>query len=83
MNPNPLSIPACDPAGHCITCSDEGIPMQVVADLGDGLAICADARGREQEVMTGLIDTIAPGDTLLVHAGTALIRVPAAEGSTA
>ena len=41
----------------------------------DGLALCEDDEGRRSEVMTALVDPLAPGDVVVVHAGTALIRL--------
>jgi hydrogenase maturation factor len=63
---------------RCITCADEGIEMRVVAvDGASGLALC-EAEGGRATVEIGLVDA-APGDRLLVHAGTALLRLePAA-----
>ena len=63
---------------HCITCSDEGVPMRVVEADADGLARCAAADGSTSEVMTDLVGVVAPGDSLLVHAGVALLRLEAA-----
>lgn len=60
---------------HCITCSDEGIPMRVEAILGNGLAKCIDAADTRSDVMTALVSDVAIGDTLLVHAGTALLKL--------
>jgi hydrogenase maturation factor len=61
---------------HCITCGDDGVPMSVVAiDLDRGLALCAHEDGRHETVETALVDSVAPGDTLLVHAGTALANL--------
>ncbi|MGZ4268784.1 MAG: HypC/HybG/HupF family hydrogenase formation chaperone [Solirubrobacteraceae bacterium] len=58
---------------HCITCGDDGVPMRVLAvDAGRALALCEDADGARQSVETALVDPVAPGATLLVHAGTAL-----------
>ncbi|MDX6657673.1 MAG: hydrogenase expression/formation protein HypC [Solirubrobacteraceae bacterium] len=76
---NPVS--SCDPrelgspadVSHCITCSDEAVPMTVVAvDNTRGLALCEDEAGARSSVEIALIDPVAPGDTVLVHAGTAL-----------
>jgi hydrogenase maturation factor len=61
--------------GHCVTCSDEGIPMRVVSNPEPGLAVCENDDGERQIVMTGIVDRAAPGDVLLVHAGTALLRL--------
>ena len=64
---------------HCITCSDEGLPMRVVRlDAGRELALCEDDAGGRSTVEVALIDAAAVGDTLLVHAGTALVRIEAA-----
>jgi hydrogenase maturation factor len=61
--------------GHCITCSDEGIEMRVVrVDAARAMALCEDADGTRSSVEIALVDARA-GDTLLVHAGTALARV--------
>jgi hydrogenase maturation factor len=55
--------------------------MRVLA-LGEdaGLAWCVGAAGERSEVMTLLVEPVAVGDTLLVHAGTALVRLRDAEG---
>jgi hypothetical protein len=58
---------------HCITCSDEAIEMTVVlVDDSRGLALCENEAGARSSVEIALIDPVAPGDTVLVHAGTAL-----------
>jgi hydrogenase assembly chaperone HypC/HupF len=58
---------------HCVTCSDEGVPMRVV-ELSGGLALCDDGAS-VREVMTELVGPVEPGDELLVHAGTAIARL--------
>jgi hydrogenase assembly chaperone HypC/HupF len=64
---------------HCITCSDEGVPMRVVrTDEARALALCEDEAGARSSVEIALVDGVAPGDTLLVHAGTALTRIEGA-----
>jgi hydrogenase maturation factor len=66
---------SCD-AGHCITCGDDGVPMRVLAlDDERGLALCADDTGAHHTVETALVTPVDPGDELLVHAGTALVRL--------
>jgi hydrogenase maturation factor len=63
-------------AQHCITCGDDGIPMTVVrVDESPGLALCEQADGTRSTVEIGLVEAVAPGDMLLVHAGTALTRL--------
>jgi len=58
---------------HCITCGDDGDPMTVLRVDGDrGLALCSGAGGQRATVEIALVAPVAPGDTLLVHAGTAI-----------
>ena len=61
---------------HCVTCGDDGVPMQVVrVDEIRGLALCEQADGTRATVEIALIDTVETRDILLVHAGTALTRL--------
>jgi hypothetical protein len=61
----------------CVTCSDAAAPMRVVEiDGGRAIAVCANAEGGREEVDVGVVDPVDVGDTLLVHAGTALAREP-------
>jgi hydrogenase maturation factor len=70
-----LAGEACG-AQHCITCGDDGVPMTVVrVDEVRGLALCEGADGARVTVEVALIESAAPRDTLLVHAGTALTRL--------
>jgi hydrogenase maturation factor len=63
-------------AEHCITCGDDGVPMRVLRlDDARGLALCADAAGAHHTVETALVEPVAPGDELLVHAGVALVAL--------
>ena len=67
---------SCD-ADHCITCGDDGVPMRVLrVDAARGLALCEDGDGAHASVEIALVDA-GVGDTLLVHAGTALARIEA------
>jgi hydrogenase expression/formation protein HypC len=60
---------------RCITCSDEGVAMRVLRlDADRGLALCAREDGARMTVEVALVDAVAPGDVLLVHAGTAIGR---------
>jgi hydrogenase maturation factor len=60
---------------HCITCSDEGIPMQVERiDDARGLALCAADDGSKSTVEIALV-SVEPGDRVLVHAGVALAEL--------
>ena len=67
----------CEDPHHCVTCADAGVAMRVVAvDDARGLALCETADGAAREsVEIALVDAVAPGDALLVHAGTALARL--------
>jgi hypothetical protein len=58
----------------CVTCSDEGRLGEVVTASADGIAAVRTARGVEN-VVTALIDPVAVGELLLVHAGTAISRL--------
>ena len=67
----------CDHDQHCITCGDVAVEMTVLrVDDERGLALC-EAAGEKVTVETGLVGPVAPGDGLLVHAGTALQRFAA------
>jgi hydrogenase maturation factor len=67
---------SCD-ADHCITCGDAGVPMRVLrVDEARALALCEDGDGARSSVEIALVDA-GVGDTLLVHAGTALMRLEA------
>lgn len=64
----------CDPTveGHCTTCSDEALPAQVLrVDAQAGLALVT-LKDTTEEVDITLVDSIAPGDMLLVHGGVAI-----------
>jgi len=72
------AVPAasCDDPFHCITCSDEGVPMRVLSLDGDGaIARCEGESGVESEVLVGLIEHLQVGEVVVVHAGTALARM--------
>jgi hydrogenase maturation factor len=67
----------CDHDEHCITCGDVAVEMTVLrVDAERGLALC-EAGGGKETVETELVGPVAPGDGLLVHAGTALQRTAA------
>jgi hydrogenase maturation factor len=60
---------------HCVTCSDEAVPMTVLAVRDDGIAVCDEG----VEVMTDLVGPVEPGVTVLVHAGVAIQLAERAE----
>ncbi|MBX6366210.1 MAG: HypC/HybG/HupF family hydrogenase formation chaperone [Gemmatimonadetes bacterium] len=54
--------------------------MRVLSiDAAGELAECEDGAGRREVVMTGVVGDVVAGDVLLVHAGTALLRLGAGE----
>ena len=73
------ALPACiaDFDGR-ITCGDVAVELCVVSvDDASGLAICADEHGADAEVDVLLVTPVAPGERLLVHAGTAIAKAAA------
>jgi hydrogenase maturation factor len=71
-----MSLCRAEEQGHCITCGDDGVPMTVMrVDDVRGLALCQDEAGARSSIETALVAPVAPGDSLLVHAGTALVRL--------
>ncbi len=68
--------PTCDYTTGCITCGDVAVPMSVTRlDDERGLALCSDDDGNSETVEIDLVAPVAPGDRLLVHAGTAIARL--------
>jgi len=72
---------ALDGEGHCITCSDEALQVRVLyVDDENGLAQVT-LNGAEEEIDISLVESIAPGDVLLVHGGVAIARVDEANNA--
>ena len=72
MTPEPPVGQCAAEAGHCITCGDEGILMWVVSVAADG-AVCRQPDGtRHEGIAVDLVEPVAPGDPVLVHAGVAI-----------
>jgi hydrogenase expression/formation protein HypC len=72
--------PRCEHGEGCITCGDEGKQMRVLRVDGEReLALCAGEDEARSTVEIALVQPVAEGDTLLVHAGTAIARVGAVE----
>jgi hydrogenase assembly chaperone HypC/HupF len=68
-----LTAFSCDSSTGCITCGDVAIPLTVLrVDEERGLALCTDDDGQSETVQIELVAPVAPGDRLLVHAGTAI-----------
>ncbi len=71
-----MSCDSDDEFGHCITCSDEGVPMRIVGlDEERSLALCETAEGNRSSVEILLVAPVTLGDSVLVHAGTALRKI--------
>jgi hydrogenase maturation factor len=76
MSAHPELGPRCSVDDHCVTCADEGVPVRVLRiDLNRMLALCRDADDRTSTIDIGIVEDIAVGDELLVHAGVALTRL--------
>jgi hydrogenase maturation factor len=72
----------CDAEAHCITCNDDGTAMTVLrVDTTRGLALCADAEGAHRTVEVELVGPVSTGDTLLVHADTAIALLDRVEAA--
>ena len=70
--------PTCGPRAGCITCGDEAVELTVVrVDAERVLALCESESGERESVEIALVEPVERGDRLLVHAGTALLRLAA------
>lgn len=77
MTPGVPDSTHAGPPPECQTCGDIALPMRVLSvDRVEALATCLDRADVRRSVDIGLLATVDPGDTLLVHAGTALFREP-------
>jgi hydrogenase maturation factor len=66
-------VTVCDHTSGCITCGDEAAELTVVQiDEKQGLALCRDDSGQTESVEIALVRPVHQGDSLLVHAGTAI-----------
>ena len=66
----------CTPEGGCITCGDVALPLEVqLVDAKRGLALCRDESDRTETVEIALVGPVTAGDSLLVHAGTAIAHL--------
>lgn len=70
-----------DTQGHCITCSDEALQVRVLrVDQENGLALVT-VNDTSEEVDITLVESVAPGDLLLVHGGAAIARLDEAHNA--
>ena len=58
----------------CITCSDAGIPVQVISIHADD-ALCEDVAGNRTDIAVELVAPVQPGEILLTHGGVAIGKV--------
>lgn len=66
-----MNVPACEPG--CITCGDVAVPLTVLqVDTERELALCADEHDRHETVEIALVAPVEVGQSVLVHAGTAI-----------
>jgi hydrogenase assembly chaperone HypC/HupF len=80
------AVPSAGVSCDCITCGDEAIPMRVrQLDRDRGLALCENEAGARSSVEIALVEPVAVGEMLLVHAGTAIAHGPTGttQGATA
>lgn len=76
----PASDASCDldAEGRCVTCSDEALTARVLrVDQETGLAlveIMAEKHTTE-EIDVTLVESVVPGDLLLVHGGVAIANL--------
>jgi hypothetical protein len=64
-----------DEQGHCVTCSDEALPVRVLCiDQETGLALVS-VQDTTEEIDISLVEDVGPGDMLLAHGGVAIGRL--------
>ncbi|SRR6266566_5333770 len=76
----PASDTSCelDAEGHCMTCSDEALTARVLhVDLETGLALVEIVAEKHttDEIDITLVESVVPGDLLLVHGGVAIANL--------
>ena len=81
LGPDEDAACTLDSEGHCITCADEALQVRVLyVDDEHGLAQVT-LKGTEEEIDISLVESIMPGDILLVHGGVAIARVDEASNA--
>ncbi len=63
----------------CITCSDAGIPVEVIS-IRNNDALCQDTAGNQAEIAIDLVAPVKTGETLLAHGGVAIAKIQAKSG---
>ena len=72
---------ALDAEGHCITCSDEALQVRVLYVDEENRLAQVTFSGVEEEIDISLVESITPGDLLLVHGGVAIERIDEASNA--
>lgn len=78
-----LSVPWEDSGGGnpqgevCITCSDEGRPLEIISVSPDMTSALARGENGEETVDVSLVGPVVAGEKILVHAGLAITKVGA------
>ena len=80
MSERDLMLPDSCTLDHdgCVTCSDAGIPVQVISVEGDD-ALCEDAAGNRAQIAIELVAPVQVREVLLTHGGVGIGRVAAQE----
>ncbi|CAN5622561.1 hypothetical protein BH10ACT11_BH10ACT11_19160 [soil metagenome] len=61
----------------CVTCGDVADPMRVIRiDEQRELALCETEAGEHLTIEIALVQPVAVGESILVHAGTAIAKEP-------
>ena len=76
----PASDTTCelDAEGHCVTCSDEALTARVLcvdSETGSALVEIMTEKQTTEEIDITLVDSVDPGDLLLVHGGVAIANL--------
>lgn len=70
-----------DTEGHCITCSDEALQVRVLhVDQENRLALVT-INDTPEEIDITLVESVGPGDRLLVHGGVAIANLDEANNA--
>lgn len=64
-----------DASGHCITCSDEAQPANVLSVDSDAGIAFVSLNDATEEIDITLVEDVMLGSTLLVHGGVAIANI--------
>jgi len=60
---------------HCLTCSDEALPVRVLQVDQQACSALVEIGDQTEEIDIMLMENVIPGDLLLAHAGVAIARL--------